>query len=473
MNGEKQHKERPEVYALRQDGGSWQISRRDFLKAAGIGAAAVGFGLNSRLLKPAFAEEGLEKLCKKAMAHEKKITGFYVSPDGKYLISVSDGSSYDDKIFKCWDFETGALVNTQRYTNIRVIRTAWIDGRPCLIVCSYRRISIRSLPDMDASDEISVSVNSEFEGNMFYSLSVDPDENLYVTLVSNKDIIKIERTDDDEKYGTQRVIYTDRWGAPLLPAAFDKNSLLVFGLTDFYFLDPESGSVRELDIPCQRNQSFSILPDGSRLVGPNRKEEGHDSSYGLYSLEDSSELWRKTIQGSDGGQADIQKITPVPDGTMALMLSEDTNAVLSLISLEDGSVINQVKAGSAETGSFPMAVSPDGTKAAVGVGRSIVFYSLPDLEVIGCPMDLTVMPDNSEAVEISGVDPVTGQTVTYTLPCGAAIPAGAVCVCNCVAGGVPSVKPTAVPTKAPCSCNSHNPCGCVGNVVTSHYWHPN
>ena len=109
---------------------------------------------------------------------------------------------------------------------------------------------------MDASDEISVSVNSEFEGNMIYSLSVDPDENLYVTLVSNKDIIKIERTDDDEKYGSQRVIYTDRWGAPLLPAAFDKNSLLVFGLTDFYFLDPESGSVRELDIPCQRNQSF-------------------------------------------------------------------------------------------------------------------------------------------------------------------------------------------------------------------------
>ena len=68
-----------------------------------------------------------------------------------------------------------------------------------------------------------------------------------------------------------------------------------------------------------------------------------------------------------------------------------------------------------------MAVSPDGTKGAVGVGRSIVFYSLPDLEVIGCPMDLTVMPDNSEAVEISGVDPVTGQTVTYTLPCGAAM----------------------------------------------------
>ena len=30
--------ERPEVYALRQEGGDWLISRRDFLKAAGLGA---------------------------------------------------------------------------------------------------------------------------------------------------------------------------------------------------------------------------------------------------------------------------------------------------------------------------------------------------------------------------------------------------------------------------------------------------
>ena len=49
---EKFNKERPEVYALRQDGEGWQFSRRDFLKAAGIGAAVVGAGMNSRFVVP-------------------------------------------------------------------------------------------------------------------------------------------------------------------------------------------------------------------------------------------------------------------------------------------------------------------------------------------------------------------------------------------------------------------------------------
>ena len=169
---------------------------------------------------------------------------------------------------------------------------------------------------------------------------------------------------------------------------------------------------------------------------------------------------------------DIRRIIPTPDGTAAVIFAVDSDRInLNLISMEDGAVLKQVEAGISETNGSPLAVAADGTKLAVGVGKSIIFYSLPDLKVIGCPVDLTVMPDDRDAVEVSGVDPVSGETITYTLPCGAPIPAGAVCTCNCVAGGVPTVKPTAkptaVPTKAPCSCNS--------NVTTysSHYWHPN
>jgi hypothetical protein len=44
-----------------------------------------------------------------------------------------------------------------------------------------------------------------------------------------------------------------------------------------------------------------------------------------------------------------------------------------------------------------------------------------------------------------------------TLPCGSTIPAGAVCVCNCVT----------VPVA--CSCDSYRPCSCD----TIHYWYPN
>lgn len=52
-----------------------------------------------------------------------------------------------------------------------------------------------------------------------------------------------------------------------------------------------------------------------------------------------------------------------------------------------------------------------------------------------------------------------GNIYTYTLPCGSPIPAGAVCICNCVT----------VP--AACSCDSYHSCTCDG--VTSHYWYPN
>jgi hypothetical protein len=44
-----------------------------------------------------------------------------------------------------------------------------------------------------------------------------------------------------------------------------------------------------------------------------------------------------------------------------------------------------------------------------------------------------------------------------TLPCGSAIPAGSVCVCNCVT----------VPVA--CSCDNYSPCSCD----TIHYWYPN
>lgn len=45
---------------------------------------------------------------------------------------------------------------------------------------------------------------------------------------------------------------------------------------------------------------------------------------------------------------------------------------------------------------------------------------------------------------------------TYTLPCGAPVPSGAVCVCNCVT--------------VPPACECDGACTCAGQ---SHYWYPN
>ena len=126
-----------------------------------------------------------------------------------------------------------------------------------------------------------------------------------------------------------------------------------------------------------------------------------------------------------------------------------------------------------------IAVTNDGTAFAAAAGKSILFISLPDFEILGCPVDLKEMKDDTKGIEIKGTDPATGRTITYTLPCGSPIPAGAVCVCNCVAGSVCScVGHTVCTCDTVCSCVGNTictcdtVCSCVGHVV-SHYWHPN
>ena len=72
--------------------------------------------------------------------------------------------------------------------------------------------------------------------------------------------------------------------------------------------------------------------------------------------------------------------------------------------------------------------------------------------------DMDEAKDNVRGIESSAKDTVTGETYTYTLPCGAALPEGAVCTCNCVTG------------RGGCSCVGHSNSGGGGG---SHYWHPN
>ena len=77
--------EKPEVYALRQDDGNWQISRRDF---AGMGSGFVRPALGA-------SEKELQDVCDNAYSHQSKIDDLLVSADGKYLLSHSYESNGD------------------------------------------------------------------------------------------------------------------------------------------------------------------------------------------------------------------------------------------------------------------------------------------------------------------------------------------------------------------------------------------
>ena len=106
----KNSSERPEVYALLKDGGDWQISRRDFLKAAGIGAAAISAGMGSGCAHKNNTWKGpvesLDVLCPQVISHRYIITQLLVTADGKYLVSN------DRHDVKCWDFDSFALMQS-------------------------------------------------------------------------------------------------------------------------------------------------------------------------------------------------------------------------------------------------------------------------------------------------------------------------------------------------------------------------
>ena len=457
MSDKNSNKERPEVYALRQDTEGWQISRRDFLKAAGISAAVVGVSMGSRFVRPAYAADDLESLCKDSLAHGNNITQMLLSPDGKYLISRDS-----DKLMKCWDFGNYALLGSvsNAFSGAEPDLTAYIDGTPAVISSRVSSALYYPLPLTDSSSSKSLGGNHGIPD----FLVMDSAENIYT--VKNKNVIS--RRNKADSYSGEETLVTLDESAKSLYFLNGSKKLFIQMEKGFGILDPKSGNLKTFDADIK---SYAILPGESRALFCG------SSAYALVSLINGLEVWSRPYS-SLGGSPSIAGAAVSPDGTLGVIGTTGTK--LWLISMANGSVQEEKSCGTSSGDKLHMVMAKDGSKLAVAVGKSILFISLPDFEIIGCPVDLKEMKDDVEGIKIEAPDPVTGQTITYTLPCGAPIPAGAVCVCNCVAGSVCScVGHTVCTCDKVCSCVGHtvctcdNVCSCVGHTVTYHYWHPN
>ena len=452
---EKSKNERPEVYALRQDGGNWQISRRDFLKAAGIGAAAVGLGLPSRFVRPVSAAENLEELCREAPAHKSRITDLQVSADGRYLISIDE-----DAVMKCWDMETYVLLKTaEAPEGVKAFEgVVSIDGTSVAVwKASERSLGGITFPDLEEyEDRINISFSNY---NTLKNLAFSRDGDIYA--VSDKFIFRLEKGDEEPFYENQTMLYASLGKAKDL-AVFAGNMLLfVLNEKGFGVLDLETGKMHDIETSGVY-EAFSAIPEGSNALVCEKNGNG----YKLLALDSGDTVW------SNRAEQGITAAAISPEEDCAVLLEKDEK--VRLISMANGDVINQF--GTGEVPLPRIAVSADGSLCAVAVDKSILFFSLPDLKILGCPVDLNEMKDDTKGIEVTGTDPVSGKTITYTLPCGAPIPAGAVCTCNCVAGTVCSCvgyNPCTCVGHISCTCVGHISCSCVGHVVTTHYWHPN
>ncbi len=463
--GDMKNNERPEVYALRQESGNWQISRRDFLKAASIGTAALGIGLNSRFVSPVSAAESLEELCKNALAHQSNITDLRISPDGSYLFSIDEDSK-----MKCWDMESHALL-TYREDSGKAKTfdcTASIDGEEVVLKADGDK-GVRGY-QLSVLEEIAgrIAETSENTGAI-KSVAWSRDGFLYA--VTDKYIIRLTYNDAEPWFANEEILYASLDKVEKLGVFYDDSILFILKEKGYAVLDLETGEMKDLE-KNSAYDAFAPFEDGNEVLICGKNSD----AYRYVSMTDGSVLWENKLGHN------ITAAAVTPDGSCGILLGNDK--LIRLISMKDGAVVNRLEAGSVPLARI--AVSPDGSQCAVAVGKSILFLSLPDLRILGCPVDLLDMKKETKGIEVKGTDPLTGQTITYTLPCGAPIPEGAVCICNCVEGKVCTCdtvcscvghKICTCDTVCSCVgykiCTCDTVCSCVGHVVTSHYWHPN
>ncbi len=446
--------EKPEVYAIRQNGADWVISRRTFLKAAGIGAAALSAGMGSGCSRP----RPLDSICGDITAHSSTITGLILSADGKYLLSLDK-----NYCIKCWAFEKQSLLGSVKQ-KFGFYSVGYHDGKSCLFMSSgSEMVNCLELPLSELTADLAAAESPAMESIMLpesdaAGLSVDLSENFYVR---GNGTISVYRKNDG--YQHRESLYEPEYrGSGIADIQLFAGEMKLFvqwyQSSGYGILDLESREMTRFKSICA---AYAILPDDQQALICSSK------SYSLMNLETGEAVWtQKGPQPGGGNNFQIKAASVMPDGSAGIILViYNQKCWLYVISIADGSKLNEYELGYLiRSDSFAGPVlSPDGTKMALSVDKTILYFTLPDLQLVGCPMDVDEAKNDKKGVEISASDPVTGESYTYTMPCGAAIPNGAVCTCNCVKG------------RGGCACDGHSKSNKNSGSSRggSHYWHPN
>jgi len=434
----QESEQEPRIFAVEKDLSGWKFSRRDLLAAVGAATAAsamAGCGAPepTPTPNPPPTLSPVEEATARApiQAHSDQIEALAISPDGTLLAS----GGWEDTI-KLWSLPETALLRTLEGHK---------DDVNALVMTPDGTMLISASSDHD------IMLWPLREGGMPRTLSGHTDRITCLALTADGSLLASGRWDDTIKL----------WS---LPDGALLKTLEVTGVQDVAIIPdgtflascyagnirlwslPDGALVREWQGPAYFGiQKLAVSPDGTLLVSGNSTGD-----IDLWSLPEGTKL-----KALEGHRKSMYSLAITPDGTMLASggeegddYSEGYDDTIKLWSLPDGALLKTLHSylGMVKA----LAVTPDGTLLASAGFHAIKLWSLSEGRLLSWLMDLDASPKEVQGSTYE-VKTSTGQLVTYTLPCGSPIPAGAVCVCDCVAGSY-----------VPCSCDHHS----------SHYWYP-
>jgi WD40 repeat protein len=411
----------PQVFSVERTDSGWRLSRRDFLGAALAAAATTRRG-------SAQSSTGCD-----VFAHWH-VRALAMSPDG--LTLASDGGDGDVRF---WRLPQGALFRTMGAGSSPIIMFS-PDGR---FLAAGSRVWVTASGAVAATLGIegrtdSVAFSSDSWLLAYSAGKVIELKALPLGLVTsgfnpeNKSYVEHWREDDEV---TSLAITPD---CEFLLVGCAGGTLRVRSLPDGALLEVVRAH------PAGVN-ALAVTPDGGLVISG-----GADGTINLWTCPPGRLVDRLSQPGA------VNRLILSADGTT--LVSVDFGNTISIWSLPSGKLLRRI-----DTYHESVALSPDGTSLAVGDSKSIRLWPLPDGEPGPCLLDLTI-----NTPEIKGLQ-YSEEGMTYTLPCGSPIPAGAACVCNCVPGtGCACVRHVCscvgdTPPPRPCACVFDLPsCSCVG-----------
>ena len=376
----------PEIYPVTCMPSDTNMGRRGFLGSS-LTTGAVAAML-STMPSQAAAQTRRRRTApaETVLAHRSYVYGLAISPDGSTLVSCSE-----DHDIKVWNLPGGSLVKAIRESRKPVYFVAMSpDGQRMASASADRRIRIWSLPAAKQQHYM-------IHGAPVQVVAFTPDGSALASFGSDS-ILKLWNVSNGDlelqRRGLENAIpILDRWN---VSAALQ----------------------RRLLEPGANITAFKITSNGEFMAYASKSE------ILVWSLKDDRLV--DTISSHSGR---IFSISITPDGKRIASAATDRKVVITpLDSNESAITIRNVPSWA-----ISLALSHDGKALASGHSDgSIQLWDAETGDQKGYCFDPKV--NLGDGTSFSVYDASLGVSVTYSQPCGAPIPSGATCVCNCVPG---------------------------------------